>query len=131
MREMNLDRLRTLVTIADLGSFAEAARSLHLAPPTISMHIADLEQHIGAALLSRQRGQIKPTSIGESLIARARRLLADAEQALHEVQRQVQGLAGRVTKNAWPAFVWWSEGERRFQVPRSCHSVKKKRVRGN
>ena len=30
MRELNLDRLRTLVTIADLGSFAEAARTLHL-----------------------------------------------------------------------------------------------------
>lgn len=100
MREMNLDRLRTLVTIADLGSFAEAARSLHLAPPTVSMHIADLEQYIGAVLLSRQRGQIKPTAIGESLIARARRLLADVEQALHEVQRQVQGLAGRVRLGA-------------------------------
>ena len=40
MRELNLDRLRTLVTIADLGSFAEAARVLHLAPPTVSLHIA-------------------------------------------------------------------------------------------
>ncbi len=100
MREMNLDRLRTLVAIADLGSFAEAARALHLAPPTISLHIADLEARIGAPLLSRTRGQIKPTSIGESLVARARRLLADAEQALEEVQRQVQGLAGRVRLGA-------------------------------
>ena len=36
MREISLDRLRTLVAIADLGSFAEAARVLHLAPPTVS-----------------------------------------------------------------------------------------------
>ncbi|MDP5776169.1 LysR family transcriptional regulator, partial [Pseudomonas aeruginosa] len=43
MREISLDRLRTLVAIADLGSFAEAARVLHLAPPTVSLHIADLE----------------------------------------------------------------------------------------
>src|SRR3989338_6673001 len=56
MRELNLDRLRTLVTIADLGSFAEAARTLHLAPPTVSLHIADLEAHIGAPLLVRGRG---------------------------------------------------------------------------
>lgn len=33
MREISLDRLRTLVAIADLGSFAEAARMLNLAPP--------------------------------------------------------------------------------------------------
>ena len=51
-------------------------------------------------MLSRLRGQIKPTAIGESLIARARRLLADAEQALHDIQRQVQGLAGRVRLGA-------------------------------
>lgn len=100
MRDISLDRLRTLVAIADLGSFAEAARALNLAPPTISLHIADLEQRIGAALLSRTRGQIRPTSIGETLIERARRLLADAEQALQDVQRQVQGLSGRVRLGA-------------------------------
>ena len=39
MREISLDRLRTLVAISDLGSFAEAARQLNLAPPTISLHV--------------------------------------------------------------------------------------------
>ena len=29
MREINLDRLRTLLTVADLGSFAAAAKVLH------------------------------------------------------------------------------------------------------
>jgi len=100
MREINLDRLRTLVAIADHGSFADAARALHLAPPTISLHVADLESRVGAPLLSRKRGQIRPTSIGETLIERARRLLSDAEQALDDVQRQVQGLAGRVRLGA-------------------------------
>ncbi len=100
MREINLDRLRTLVAIADHGSFADAARALHLAPPTISLHVADLERRVGAPLLSRKRGQIRPTSIGETLIDRARRLLSDAEQALDDVQRQVEGLVGRVRLGA-------------------------------
>ena len=43
MRELNLDRLRTLVTIVEQGSFVAAARVLHLAPPTISLHINELE----------------------------------------------------------------------------------------
>ncbi len=42
MREINLDQLRTLITIADTGSFNEAARQLHLAPPTVSLHISEL-----------------------------------------------------------------------------------------
>ncbi|MFS2117131.1 helix-turn-helix domain-containing protein, partial [Herbaspirillum frisingense] len=58
MRELNLDRLRTLVAIADLGSFAAAARTLNLAPPTVSLHISELEARIGAPLLLRQRSQV-------------------------------------------------------------------------
>ncbi|MHC6225913.1 LysR family transcriptional regulator [Pseudomonas sp. X10] len=100
MREISLDRLRTLVEIADLGSFAEAARRLNLAPPTISLHVADLEARIGAPLLSRTRGQVRPTAVGETLLLRARRLLADADQALDDVRRQVEGLVGRVRLGA-------------------------------
>jgi DNA-binding transcriptional LysR family regulator len=100
MREISLDRLRTLVAIADHGSFAEAARVLNLAPPTVSLHIADLEQRVGGVLLSRTRGRVQPSAIGDTLIERARRLLADAEQALEDVERQVQGLAGRVRLGA-------------------------------
>lgn len=100
MREISLDRLRTLVVIAEHGSFADAARQLNLAPPTISLHVADLEARIGAPLLTRTRGQVRATAIGETLLARARQLLADADQALEEVRRQVAGLAGRVRLGA-------------------------------
>lgn len=100
MREISLDRLRTLVAIAERGSFAEAARALHLAAPTVSLHITELEARIGAPLLSRKRAQVRPTAIGEALVARARRLLADAEQALDDIQRQVEGLEGRVRLGA-------------------------------
>ncbi|MFT4064599.1 LysR family transcriptional regulator [Paraburkholderia sp.] len=105
MREISLDRLRTLVVIADLGSFAEAARVLHLAPPTVSLHIADLESRVGAPLLSRKRGQVRPSAIGESLIAYARQLLTQAEQALEDVRRQVEGLGGRVRLGASTAAI--------------------------
>jgi DNA-binding transcriptional LysR family regulator len=100
MREISLDRLRTLVAIAERGSFAAAARELHLAAPTVSLHIAELESRIGAPLLLRKRGQVRPTAIGETLVERARSLLAEAERTLDDIQRQVQGLAGRVRLGA-------------------------------
>lgn len=100
MREISLDRLRTLVAIAERGSFADAARALNLSPPTVSLHIAELEDRIGAPLLSRKRGHVKPSAIGEVLVERARRLLADAEQALDDIERQVRGLEGRVRLGA-------------------------------
>lgn len=100
MREVSLDRLRTLVSIADLGSFAAASRALHLAPPTVSLHIAQLERDAGAALLVRKRDGVTPSAVGEALIERARRLLADANDAMQDVRRRVQGLAGRVRLGA-------------------------------
>jgi DNA-binding transcriptional LysR family regulator len=96
MRELDLDRLRTLVAIADLGSFAAAARALHLAPPTVSLHVSDLEARLGAPLLHRKRGQVTPSGVGVTLVERARRLLADADEALDDVRRQLQGKTGRV-----------------------------------
>lgn len=107
MRELNLDQLRTLVSIAELGSFAAAARALHLAAPTVSLHVAELESRLGAALLLRQRLRVVPTGIGERLIERARRLLADVDAALDEVTRQVQGRAGRVRVGASTGALAW------------------------
>ncbi len=107
MRELNLDQLRTLVTIADLGSFAAAARSLHLAAPTISLHVAELESRLGAPLLLRQRQRVVPTGVGARLIERARRLLADVDAAVDEVARQVEGRAGRVRLGASTGALAW------------------------
>ena len=100
MREINLDRLRTLVAVADLGSLAAAARALHLAPPTVTLHVAELESRLGAKLLVRGRGPVVATGVGQSLIDRARRLLADADEALDAVRSQVQGRSGRVRVGA-------------------------------
>ena len=57
MRNLNLDQLQTLIAIADLGTFAAAAQALHLAPPTVSMHIKELESRLGAELVVRGRRQ--------------------------------------------------------------------------
>jgi DNA-binding transcriptional LysR family regulator len=96
IRSLNLDQLHTLVTIVDLGTFAAASRSLHLAPPTISLHISELEARLGVALLIRTKKTVVPTRIGEVLLLKARRLLADAEVLLDEVERHLHGGMGRV-----------------------------------
>lgn len=107
MRQLNLDQLRTLVTVADLGSFAAAANALHLAAPTVSLHVAELESRLGAALLLRQRRRVVPTGVGLGLIERARWLLADVDTALDEVARQVEGRAGRVRLGASTGALAW------------------------
>ena len=100
MREINLDRLRTLLAVADLGSFAAAAKALHLAPPTVTLHVAQLEARLGTRLLHRAPSGVTATSAGSLLIDKARRLLAEADELLQAVQRQVAEGGGRVRLGA-------------------------------
>ncbi|PXW96113.1 DNA-binding transcriptional LysR family regulator [Sphaerotilus hippei] len=96
MRELNLDQLRTLVTIADLGTFAAAARALHLAPPTVSLHIGELESRLGASLLERGSRGVRLTAPGGVLVERGRQLLKEADATLEQVRRVAEGRAGKV-----------------------------------
>jgi len=96
MRELNLDQLRTLVAITDLGTFSAAARALHLAQPTVSLHISELEARLGTQLVLRGGRSVAPTAAGAVLVERARRLLRDADEASDAVKRHVEGRVGRV-----------------------------------
>ena len=96
MRELNLDQLRTLVAIADLGTFSAAGRALHLAQPTVSLHVSELESRLDTPLLLRGPRRVTPTAAGADLVARARRLLREADDAVAAVQRHRDGQEGRV-----------------------------------
>ena len=100
MREISLDQLRTLVSVVDLGRFSAAARALHLAQPTVSLHISELEARLGTPLLTRGGARVTPTAAGNVLLERARRLLRDAADATDCVRRQAEGRAGRVRVGA-------------------------------
>ncbi|MDM0039185.1 LysR family transcriptional regulator [Variovorax sp. J22G21] len=96
MRQINLDQLRTLVAIADLGTFSAAAQALHLAQPTVSLHVSELESRLGARLVVRGSRSVTPTAAGAALVERGRRLLRDADDAVEAVKRQAEGRLGRV-----------------------------------
>ncbi len=48
-----LDAMRAFVAVADLGSFAEAARRLRLSPAAVTRAVALLEDQLGVMLMSR------------------------------------------------------------------------------
>lgn len=96
MRELNLDQLRTLVAVVDLGTFSAAAQALNLAQPTVSLHVSELEARLGAQLALRGGRRVVPTPAGAVLVERARRLLREADDAIETVQAFAQGRSGRV-----------------------------------
>ncbi len=96
MRSLNLDQLRTLITIGELGTFSAAAHALHLAPPTVSLHVSELEARLDVLLLERASRGVVPTAVGAALIERARRLLKDADDVVDHIRRHAEGRAGKV-----------------------------------
>ncbi len=68
-----------LLAVADTGSTAAAARMLNVSQPSVSIAVAQLETHFGAALFFRLPGQgMRPTPFGRDRIARLRGLRAEA-----------------------------------------------------
>src|SRR5690606_37262504 len=80
--------------------FTRAAELVHVAQPSLSQQIKALERELGADLFLRARGNITLTAAGEALRPLARRILADADTARHEVQELVQLRSGRVRLGA-------------------------------
>jgi DNA-binding transcriptional LysR family regulator len=96
MRNLNLDQLQTLIAIADLGTFAAAAQALHLAPPTVSLHIKELEMRMETDLVLRGRRQAGLTPAGEALVQEGRKLLAASDDLVELVRRRASGREGLV-----------------------------------
>jgi DNA-binding transcriptional LysR family regulator len=73
--------LVSLKAVAETRSFSAAARRLNLRQPTISQHIARLEQEIGRRLFVRDTHSVVPTADGDALLAHAEIILQAHERA--------------------------------------------------
>jgi DNA-binding transcriptional LysR family regulator len=100
---MQFQQLQYFVAVAETRHFTRAADQVHVAQPSLSQQIKALERELGADLFVRARGNISLTDAGEALLPLARRILADADTARHEVQEVVQLRSGRVRLGATPS----------------------------
>lgn len=100
---VQFQQLQYFVAVAETRHFTRAADMVHVAQPSLSQQIKALERELGADLFLRARGNITLTAAGEALLPLARRILADADTARHEVQELVQLRRGRVRLGATPS----------------------------
>src|SRR5438552_833450 len=78
---LDLDLLRSFVSVVDAGGFTRAGERVHRTQSTVSQQIKRLEEDVGQPLLNRTAKDVTPTEAGERLLSYARRLLALAEEA--------------------------------------------------
>ncbi len=73
--------LQTLLTVAQTGSFTQAAARLGVRQPTVSQHVSRLEKQTGRTLFLRDTHTVALTPDGEAMVGFARSILAAHEQA--------------------------------------------------
>lgn len=108
---MDLRQLKYFTRIVELESLTAAAQSLHVAQPSLSQHVANLEQELGVRLLDRGARGAKPTAAGRRLYEHAKSLLRQAADTAALVRQEAGAVAGHV-KLGLPAST-----SRRVAVP--------------
>jgi DNA-binding transcriptional LysR family regulator len=93
---MELRHLRYFVAVAEVLSFTEAAARLHLAQPSLTRQIRNLEEEIGVQLLNRSKTRVTLTEEGQSFLVDARRILTLARESIQAVQRLSRGETGQL-----------------------------------
>jgi len=78
--------MRYFVAVAEALSFTRGAEKLHLAQPSLTRQIKDLEEEIGVRLLDRTKRQVKLTPEGQSFLVDAKRVLELSEEIVESVR---------------------------------------------
>lgn len=106
---MELRQLRYFIAVAEELHFTRAAERLGITQPPLSQQIQRLEAELGIALFTRDNRGVALTEAGSAFLDGARRTLAEAERALEDVHRVMQGHVGSLTvgtvSSAWYVFL--------------------------
>lgn len=79
MNTLTLQKMRYLVTVADIGSVTGAAKALFVSQPSLTKTIREVEDEVGFHIYKRTARGILTTHKGEEFLAYARQVLEQAE----------------------------------------------------
>jgi DNA-binding transcriptional LysR family regulator len=88
--------LRYFLAVAELGNFGRAAKQVSVTQPTLSAGIAKLERQLGVRLFDRDKHRVALTPAGSRFLARARRIAAEYELAVQDIQHVPEASVLRV-----------------------------------
>jgi LysR family hca operon transcriptional activator len=115
---MELRHLRYFVAVVEEGSLTTAAeKRLHTSQPSLSRQIRDLEDEVGADLLSRSVHGVELTAAGRAFLDHARLALAQVDAAVEAARRAAQ--PGKKT-----FAIGFQTGHEMTWLPRAMHVLR-------
>lgn len=100
---MNLTQLRSLIAVAEAGSFTAAAEAVGVTQSGMSQALAALEETLGVKLLVRQRHGVELTAFGERALDHARAAFAHLESIRQEAMEVTGEETGSIRIAAFPS----------------------------
>ncbi|WP_406214258.1 LysR family transcriptional regulator [Streptomyces decoyicus] len=94
---MEIRTIRYFLTVVDTGSISAASRALHVAQPSLSRQIRQLETSLGCELFVRHRGRLHISPAGARLLPVARDLATRHDQAVAMMRALAEGREPRLT----------------------------------
>ncbi|MCZ4260645.1 pca operon transcription factor PcaQ [Limimaricola sp. G21655-S1] len=102
-RRLKFRQVEVFVEIIRRGSLKSAAEHLNLTQPAISKTLRELETHLGAPLLVRDRGGVALTREGAVFLQFAQMSIAALSQGLDSLEAARSGAAARLAVGALPS----------------------------
>jgi LysR family carnitine catabolism transcriptional activator len=99
----DLRHIRAFLALARAGSFTRAAAELHMAQPTLTVQIQQLEDAVGVKLFDRSKRHVALTQAGRDLLVPLERILLDVEAIASSTEELLEHRRGLVTVAALPS----------------------------
>lgn len=101
---MDIRHMRQVLAIHRHGSFVRAADEVGVAQPTLSKSISRLEDELGIRLFERSGSGAKATPMGALIVARAERIIQDADRLRRDIELSASGQIGEARIGFGPAL---------------------------
>jgi DNA-binding transcriptional LysR family regulator len=96
MRDLDLTTLRLFVHVCETGSLARASERANIVASAISKRLAQLEDQLGTALLTRKGHGLIPTTAGQTLLEHARVVFESTARIEKDMRNYAAGAHGQV-----------------------------------
>ncbi|MBC2666544.1 hydrogen peroxide-inducible genes activator [Novosphingobium flavum] len=115
-----LKQLQYLVALHEHGHFGRAAEASFVSQSTLSAGLRDLETLLGVVLVERTKRAVRFTPLGNAVVAKAHRILREAEELSDLVQSSGQPLTGEMRMSVIPTIA-------PFLLPRMLPRLRRER----
>jgi DNA-binding transcriptional LysR family regulator len=92
--------MQAFISVCDAQGFSAAARRLGMSPSVVTRLVAALEARLGVRLLQRTTRSVRLTDAGARYLERARRIVAEVEEAELSAQEERGEPSGRLVISA-------------------------------